>query len=43
LECSKLIIQSGIKRVVYNELYRIMDGIDLLERAGVICVHISDL
>lgn len=43
LECSKLIIQAGIKRVVFNELYRITDGIDLLERAGVECVHISQL
>jgi hypothetical protein len=43
LECAKLIIQSGIRRVVYNELYRISDGIDLLERAGVDCVHLSDL
>lgn len=43
LECSKLIIQAGIKRVVYNELYRIMDGVELLRRAGVECVHISDL
>lgn len=34
LECSKLIIQSGIKRVVFNEMYRITDGIDLLRRAG---------
>ncbi|MBQ9076751.1 MAG: dCMP deaminase family protein [Muribaculaceae bacterium] len=43
LECSKLIIQSGIKRVVYNELYRITDGIDLLKRAGIECVHIESL
>ena len=43
IECAKLIIQSGIRRVVYNELYRISDGIDLLERAGVDCVHLSDL
>lgn len=43
VECSKLIIQSGIKRVVFNELYRITDGIDLLERAGVECVHIENL
>ena len=35
LECSKLIIQAGIKRVVYGEKYRLTDGIDLLERAGV--------
>jgi dCMP deaminase len=41
LECAKLIIQAGIKRVVYNELYRIIDGLDLLNRAGVECVHIS--
>lgn len=43
MECSKLIIQAGIRRVVYNELYRITDGIDLLERAGVECVHMPDL
>ena len=43
LECAKLIIQAGIKRVVFNELYRITDGIDLLERAGVECVHLSDI
>ena len=35
LECSKLIIQAGIKRVVYHEDYRITDGIDLLRRAGI--------
>lgn len=40
MECSKLIIQSGIKRVVFSDLYRITDGIDLLKRAGVECVHI---
>lgn len=43
LECAKLIIQSGIKRVVYNELYRITDGIDLLMRAGIECIHITNL
>jgi dCMP deaminase len=35
LECSKLIIQSGIKRVVYRDEYRLTDGIDLLRRAGI--------
>ena len=35
MECSKLIIQSGIRRVVYSESYRLTDGIDLLKRAGV--------
>ena len=43
MECAKLIIQSGIKRVVYNELYRITDGIDLLTRAGIECKHIECL
>lgn len=41
LECAKLIIQSGIKRVVYSEKYRIDDGIKLLERAGIECVCIE--
>ena len=35
IECSKLIIQAGIKRVVYRDEYRLTDGIDLLRRAGV--------
>ena len=43
IECSKLIIQSGIKRVIFQELYRIHDGIDLLKRAGIECVHIPDI
>ena len=34
-ECAKLIIQSGIKRVVYRDAYRLTDGIDLLARAGI--------
>lgn len=43
VECAKLIIQAGIRRVVYNELYRITDGIDLLQRAGIECCHIQNL
>lgn len=35
IECAKLIIQAGITRVVYGEKYRIMDGVELLERAGI--------
>ncbi|MBO5538152.1 MAG: dCMP deaminase family protein [Prevotella sp.] len=35
IECAKLIIQSGIKRVVYGEQYRLADGLDLLRRAGI--------
>ncbi len=43
LECSKLIIQAGIKRVVFHELYRMSDGIELLKRAGVECVHLPEI
>ena len=35
IECAKLIIQAGIRRVVYAEKYRLTDGTDLLTRAGV--------
>lgn len=35
IECSKLIIQAGIRRVVYGEKYRIEDGLTLLRRAGI--------
>lgn len=41
LECAKLIIQSGIKRVVYSEKYRLEDGIELLRRAGVEVVYVN--
>ena len=40
MECAKLIIQSGIRRVVYLESYRLSDGIELLERAGIEVVQI---
>ena len=43
LECSKLILPGGIRRVVFHELYRLSDGLELLERAGVECVHIEHL
>jgi len=42
MECSKLIIQSGIKRVVYGEKYRLMDGVELLERAGIQVDYMPD-
>ena len=35
IECSKLIIQAGIRRVIYARAYRLTDGIDLLRRAGI--------
>ncbi len=40
MECSKLIIQAGIKRVVFSELYRISDGMSLLKEAGVEVIHL---
>ena len=41
IECAKLIIQAGIKRVVYGERYRLTDGIDLSERAGIEVVYLD--
>ena len=35
LECAKLIIQAGIKRVVYTDEYKLTDGVDLLRKAGI--------
>jgi len=43
MECSKLIIQSGIIRVVYQEKYRITEGLDLLERAKIELVHLPEV
>ena len=40
IECAKLIIQAGIKRVVYSREYRLTDGIDLLRRAGIQVEHL---
>ncbi|MDR1004253.1 MAG: dCMP deaminase family protein [Prevotellaceae bacterium] len=41
MECSKLIIQAGIKRVVYGEQYRLEDGINLLKRAGIEVIYLG--
>jgi dCMP deaminase len=41
IECAKLIIQAGIRRVVYGEKYRLTDGVDLLERAGIEVVYLG--
>lgn len=38
-ECSKLIIQSGIKRVFFCEEYRMKDGLELLQKAGIQCIR----
>lgn len=42
MECSKLIIQAGIKRVVFAEEYRINDGLDILRRAGIEVAHLVE-
>ena len=42
LECAKLIIQSGIVRLVFRDQYSVSDGVDLLERAGVEIVYLKD-
>ena len=39
IECAKLIIQAGIKRVVYKRAYRLTDGVDLLIKAGIEVTH----
>jgi hypothetical protein len=41
IECSKLIIQAGITRVVYAREYRLHEGLDLLKRAKVEVVHLA--
>ena len=42
IECSKLIIQSGIKRVVYGEKYRLEDGINLMKKAGIEVIYLEE-
>lgn len=42
IECAKLIIQAGIQRVVFSELYHNTDGVELLERNGIEIVYIND-
>lgn len=42
-ECSKLIHQSGIKRLVFKERYKDQSGVEFLEKAGVEIVHIENL
>lgn len=41
IECAKLIIQSGIKRVVYSKKYRLDDGLNLLRKANIEVVYID--
>jgi len=42
-ECSKLIHQSGIKRVVYAKAYKDISGLDFLEKAGIEIIHLKNL
>ena len=43
MDCAKLIIQAGIIRLVYADEYRIIDGIELLEKAGIEVVQLSSV
>ena len=42
IECAKLIIQAGIKRVIYGRAYRLTDGIDLLRRANIEVIFLDE-
>ena len=42
-DCCKMIIQSGIKRIVYIEDYRDLDGIKVLRSSGIEIIKISDI
>jgi dCMP deaminase len=42
IECAKLIIQAGIRRVVFTENYRLEDGIELLRRADISVEQVED-
>ena len=43
IECAKLIIQAGIKRVIYGEKYRLEDGLELLKKAGIEVIYINEV
>lgn len=42
IECAKLIIQAGIRRVVFSELYHNTDGVELLQRSGIEVVYLDE-
>ena len=42
MECAKLIIQAGIKRVVYSKPYHVMDGVELMKAAGIKTEYIPE-
>ena len=42
-ECSKLIFQSGMKRVVYNKAYKDLSGVEFLKKAGIETTHVKDI
>ena len=41
IECAKLIIQAGITRVVFSEYYRDTEGLELLQKAGIITDYLG--
>lgn len=42
-ECSKLIFQSGIRRLVYNKEYKDTSGVDFLKKSGIDITHIQNI
>jgi dCMP deaminase len=42
-ECSKLIFQSGIKRLVYNKEYKDTSGVDFLKKSGIDITYIQNI
>lgn len=42
IECAKLIIQAGIRRLVYKDHYTVRDGIELLEKVGIEVVNLEN-
>jgi len=39
VDCAKLIARSGIRRVLFRDLYRITDGVDFLRKRGIDVIH----
>ena len=39
-DCAKLMIQSGVEKVVYSEEYRKIGGVELLQKANIVTVHV---
>lgn len=42
IDCAKMIVQTGIKRVVYRYAYRLEQGVELLKQAGIVCEQFNE-